>query len=61
MISPISALYNNCPLVSVHLRESLPAVSEAQHVHGAEGHQPLRPAGHARLPQVCPEEAQLRE
>ena len=30
-------------------------------VHWTEGDQPLREAGHAVLPQVCTEEAQLRQ
>ena len=35
---------------SVHLRESLPAATGPQYVHGAKGHQPFWPARHAIVP-----------
>ena len=46
-------------LFSVYLWEPLPTFEQPQHVHRLEGCQPLRASGHAVLPQVCPEEAQL--
>lgn len=45
----------------VHLRESLPTSEQPQHVHRPQGHQPFRSPGHAFVPQVRPEETQLRK
>lgn len=49
---------NLCPSpVSVHLREPLPEVIKDEHVHRAQGREPLWPTGHVFIPKVCPEEA----
>jgi len=46
---------------ALHLREPLPEAEQEIHVHRLEGGQPLRPAGHAVVPQIRAEKAQLRE
>ena len=45
----------------VHRGEPLPAFERQEHVHRPQSHQPFRSPGHAVLPQVRPEEAQLRK
>ena len=57
----IFIFYDIYLFLPVHLREPLPAIVQAEHVHRPQGHQPLWTSGHAIILEIRTEEAQLRK